>query len=51
MQRKEGVLVGAGRGDLREDGFFVHEVPADAHDRLREGRDQVRTERLAGDQV
>jgi len=29
----------------------VHEVPADAHDRLREGRDQIRTERLAGDQV
>jgi hypothetical protein len=29
----------------------VHKVPADAHDCLRQGCDQIRTKRLAGDQV
>jgi hypothetical protein len=26
VQRKVGILIGAGRGDLSEDGFFVHKV-------------------------
>jgi hypothetical protein len=44
MQRQIGILVGAGRSDLREEGLFPHQVPAHAHDRLRQRGDQIGSE-------
>src|SRR5882757_2197906 len=51
VQRKVGILVGAGRGDLRENRLLTQKVPAHAHDRLREAGYQISAELLLSNQV
>src|SRR5438132_4728294 len=51
VQRKVGILVGAGRGDLRENRLLEQKIPARAHDRLREAGYQISAELLLRNQV
>src|SRR5258705_855840 len=51
VQRKVGILVGAGRGDLRENRLLAQKIPAHAHNRLRKVGYQISAELLVRNQV